>query len=125
MPHADIEACRNHRRHSDDKLYFQGGDGTTWPSLNVASDGTLTDTDWHHLAGTFDGTTGRLYLDGVATGTPDTSGSLVTNNLNLYIGRNTDPDVATTYFNGLIDDVRIYNRALSAQEVKQLYLIGK
>jgi Concanavalin A-like lectin/glucanases superfamily len=51
-------------------------------------------------------------------GTPDTSADP------LYIGAgyNSGP---TSFFNGMVDDVRIYNRALSATEVKQLYKCGK
>src|SRR5881296_1766116 len=48
--------------------------------------------------------------------------SMAVGNANINIGRN--PVYDDDYFNGKIDDVRIYNRALSATEVKQLYNLG-
>jgi len=45
---------------------------------------------------------------------------LHTNDLNLFIGRYSEDPLS--YFNGLIDEVRIYNRALSADEIKKRYL---
>lgn len=108
-------------QNSDNKFYFQGGDGTTWPSLNAVSTGTYTQTRaWHHVVGTFNGTTGYIYVDGEQVGT-DTAGALVANNLNLWIGDNVAGSGAGSGIIGSLDEVRIYNRVLSAAEVKGLY----
>lgn len=82
----------------------------TAPSLNA----------WHHLVVTLSGSTGTLYIDGVAVGTnssvtlkPSALGSTTQN----YIGKSQYDD---PILNGRVDDFRIYNRALSAAEISAL-----
>ena len=90
------------------------------------SNGTL-DTDWHHLAMTFDGKVVTLYIDGkFDVDMPDAfvMGIAVSND--LIIGDHSHPPYKGQWpFVGLIDEVRIYNRALSADEVKQNFLVSK
>ncbi|NMB70304.1 LamG domain-containing protein [candidate division WWE3 bacterium] len=76
---------------------------------------------WYHVVGTWNGTTMNLYLDGVLVGTDTTAGSGYLNNCQiLYMGRhsanNTDQ-----FYNGLLDDVRIYNYALTTSQINSLY----
>ncbi|MEK7590359.1 MAG: LamG domain-containing protein [Patescibacteria group bacterium] len=115
--YALIYACSN------DKMYFQGGDGTTWASLSVASSQTYAQTNrWYHVVGTFDGTTGYLYVDSENVGS-DTSAALSDNAQNLWIGG--DVNSNSNFLNAKLDEVRIYNRVLSAAEVKTLYESGR
>lgn len=90
----------------------------------------LTANQWTHLVFTYDGITDvkRIYKDGQleATKNPTThgAGSLgLTATTCHYLGTTSGGGII--YFNGLIDEVRVYNRALSADEVKQLYNMGK
>ena len=81
----------------------------------------LDDANWHQISITFDGTNVRTYKDGVeSSGSPTARPSL-----NTVLGSNQfvigSFKVANQYWNGSIDDVRIYNRALSATEVTELY----
>ncbi len=71
---------------------------------------------WSHLAATYDGTTLRLYVNGVQVSSVPRGGvsSLEVGTGALRIGGNT---VWGEYFGGLIDEVRIYSRALSAAEI--------
>jgi hypothetical protein len=69
---------------------------------------------WTHLAATYDGVTFKLYVNGVLVRTTTASGTIFTSNDALRIGGNA---VWGEYFKGMIDDVRVYNRALSATEV--------
>lgn len=83
-------------------------------------------TGWHHFTGTFDGRYARLYIDGVLKDTFDSTTTNIigySNNNSLIIGAEAGPSSGSVgnYFNGKIDDVRIYNRALTATEVSQLY----
>ena len=76
---------------------------------------------WYFVCGSYDGANIKLYVNGSQEGsnvaqTGNLYGSSVQNNL---IGKSAD-----AAFSGSIDDVRIYNRALSAQEVRALYLGG-
>ena len=86
--------------------------------------GILTIGNWFHVAGVRQGNTLNVYVNGI-------EGALVSRTLgpisvdNLKIGALlTHGAPVTHFFNGFIDDVRIYNRALSAEEVLQLYQDG-
>jgi hypothetical protein len=71
--------------------------------------------DWHHIATTYDLKALRLYVDGVLVATVAASTSLRTSTLPLFIGGNA---LWGEYFKGTIDDLRVYNRALSALEIQ-------
>lgn len=80
--------------------------------------GNMTiDTSWHCLTvtGSNDGVT--AYLDGKAVGTGGSIAPLTGENQDVYIGVNN----WDTEFNGLVDEIKVYNRKLSEQEVLQLY----
>ncbi len=84
---------------------------------SVTSSGTISDTSsWHHVATTYDGSTAKFYIDGILSGSSSFSQSFTAAS-SLYIAG--DPS-ASEYFNGSIDDVRIYNRTLSSDEVASL-----
>ena len=70
---------------------------------------------WTHLAATYDGTVLALYVNGVQAATLVVSGPLITSTGALQIGGNA---IWGEWFNGLIDEVRVYNRALSATEIQ-------
>lgn len=73
---------------------------------------------WHHYAATYDGSIAKLYVDGVVVGSLATSGNIAYSGTPLNIGRY---DGGSYTFNGDIDDVRLYNRALTQAEVQQQY----
>ncbi|HXJ55654.1 MAG TPA: LamG-like jellyroll fold domain-containing protein, partial [Verrucomicrobiae bacterium] len=75
----------------------------------------LTENTWSHLAGTSDGTTLRLYLNGTQVASRGQTGLILTSANPLEIGSDT---VLGQPFQGLIDEVRVYNRALSATEIQ-------
>lgn len=86
--------------------------------FGVASSGI-----WYFVTVTFDGTTVRAYNNGSLIGSQSLSAPPATWGSNLAIGRR---DMSNgQYFNGLIDDVRIYNRALSAAQIAAMYAGGK
>jgi hypothetical protein len=70
---------------------------------------------WSHLAATYDGALLRLFVNGVQVATHGYAGSLPTSASDLFIGGNS---VWTEFFEGLIDEVRIYDRALTAGEIQ-------
>jgi len=97
--------------------------GTRWEVDGVGMYGNVLATGrWQHVASTWDGTTKRVYLDGVLD-TSETGGSLTANSLPLGIGRILTP-VTEESLVGSLDDVRIYNRALSADEIRDLQQLG-
>jgi hypothetical protein len=83
----------------------------------VGRDGNipLTSNVWTHLALTYDGTAVQLFIDGVQVGSQPQSGVIDTGSQPLHIGG--DPH-STWGFTGMIDELRIYNRALSQTEIQ-------
>ena len=91
-------------------------------TMHLAGVGTVqaplpTATLWHHVVGTYDGVTMKLYMDGVEVGSQAASGLISTSTDPLFIGTKHDevnPDQHPgDYFQGKLDDVRIYNYPLS------------
>ena len=95
------------------KIHAGFGDGTNWNSF-ITGD-VLTQNQWNHVATSFDGTTYRVFANGVNVySTSDFAGLQPFATTQIDIGR------IDNYFEGVIDDVRIYNRALSPLEVSLL-----
>ncbi len=78
---------------------------------------TFDITLWHHYAGTYDGTNVKLYIDGAPVASTTYAGNINTDTGPLYIGKD---DGYSRQFNGLLDEVAIFNRALSDTEVLAL-----
>ena len=83
-------------------------------SNRTAEGPALAANVWTHLAGTYDGSAVRLYVNGVLVATTNFAGSISTSTGALRIGGNT---LWGEYFQGQIDEVRIYNRALTISEI--------
>lgn len=84
---------------------------------------SLNDYDhWYHVVFTYDGSSSRLYVDGELIETQAT-GSVTprATTVNVQLGRGPGPD-GQNYFNGQMEFARIYNRALTAQEISSYYL---
>ena len=108
-------------RPESNMILFQiyDGNGKGCQALNRS---VSFDTDWHHLAGSYDGATFRLYYDSQLA--QETHCSITPSNTNhpVTIGFAHGPwgDYDNSPFDGLIDDVRIYNRTLSDCEIAAL-----
>lgn len=97
----------------DDRIHAGFGDGSNWNRFTTGQ--VLTQNEWNHVATTFDGTTYRAFVNGVEVfATTEFAGRTPTNVSQLDIGR------VDNYFEGSIDDVRIYNRVLSPSEIAVL-----
>ena len=103
------------RKEGDGRLHFY-----------IKTDGNLrhlrvnyvrTEGQWHHVAGTWDGLTQRLYFDGVEIASQEPGGVLGNTS---YVEMSSGPSP----FNGMLDEVRIYNRALTQNEI-QVVIQGK
>ncbi|HSD90782.1 MAG TPA: LamG domain-containing protein [Kofleriaceae bacterium] len=75
---------------------------------------------WHHLAATYDGTVATLYLDGSVIAGPTAVAVPQYASGNVMIGCDLDLGMIVGNWQGLIDDVRLYSRALSAGEIATL-----
>jgi len=101
---------------------------TTNTQFWAESDSTYTDTNWHHIVGTYDDSTKsvKLYVDSVLQSTsPTLTGTRATPNGNLEIGAGWYNNAITDFFNGSISNTQIWNRVLSADEVKTFYDLTK
>jgi hypothetical protein len=79
---------------------------------------------WYHIVATYDGINGKLYINGNLVSSSSVSGTLYKNNYDFVIGYLSATSPPSGFFNGTIDEVQIYNRALSEEEIKFLYQEG-
>jgi len=87
-----------------------------WNEINSAT-GVVTLNNWHHIAGTYDGTTMRLYVDGVQVAAGAENQNIGSASNSLYLGE--DPQWTGRNFPGRIEEVRIWNTARTATEVAE------
>lgn len=78
----------------------------------------ITDGNWHHIGLVWDGYSRRLYVDGISAA-QDTQNSIEGKRNGLYIGAGATLDAAG-FFSGLIDDIRIYDVALRAEQIEAM-----
>ncbi|MDI6916467.1 MAG: C39 family peptidase [Thermoplasmatales archaeon] len=90
------------------------GDGTNWNSFCTGN--VITQNAWNHVVATFDGTYYKVYVNGEEVYSTDSfAGRKPYPTKRVFIGK------VDNYFNGVIDEVRILNRAMSPDEIKQDY----
>lgn len=92
--------------------------GTVGSQRSVFSKAARPYNQWEFLVMVYDGARLKMYINGVEENTLSVSGAIGYSSMGFYIGKNT---VYDQFFKGKIDDVRIYNRALSACEIRYLY----
>ncbi len=103
----------------DGNVFFDLG---YWGSQRViTSNISVFDNRWHFIVGTYDGLKMRIFLDGTLQDERQISLSL---QIDKYFKIGFDDLIASRYFNGIIDDASIYNRALSDSEIQALYNEG-
>jgi hypothetical protein len=99
---------------------FFGGCGSAGRWVFLDSAAAIPASTWVHVAGTYDGTTLRVYVNGTLSASRGISGVLCSNASPLGVGAKIN--VATggveAYFDGRIDDLEVYDRALSAAEIR-------
>ncbi len=88
------------------------------PAFRINGTVNVNDGEWHHAAGTYDGANAWLYMDGKLDGTMATAGVIAKNTQRVFLGANSEQ--TGRLWKGAIDEVRIYNRALTEAEVRYL-----
>ena len=123
---------RNYAFFVDNASGYFGAGAPNWAVGFTSSTPTLfhakhTDSistgTWYHLAGVWDSSTGNLYLylNGALVATSNTGGGVPDGSIGNIFCIGADP-VGSTVANATLDDARVYNRALSASEVRDLHL---
>ncbi len=109
---------------TDNRLYFTTNNGTTSPSstLGVYSNEFLKNNTWYQICETFNGSERNIYLDSVKikTDLPKWNGSTAWPTSTVVIGHNPNNGIYY-YFNGSLDEIMIFNRSLSSEEIKSIY----
>jgi hypothetical protein len=98
------------------RLYFGLGDGNAWHNMECGFE--FPSDRWHHVAATCDGKKMTLFVDGKATATMGFVGKVVYGERPIQIGRN--GFFLSQNFRGKIDDLRIYDRAITQAELTEL-----
>jgi hypothetical protein len=104
-----------------DNYYLEADSTNSKPATRATSGGALfgigplTVNTWTHLAGTYDGATLRLYVNGVQVSSRAQTGPIAVSTNPLQIGGDT---FYGQYFLGKIDEVRVYNWALSGSQIQ-------
>lgn len=93
-------------------------DGLT--DVLISNPGEIQPGQWYHVAATYDGSKMRIYKNAIEIASGNKSGYIDTNPSVFAAIGNQPPDAGSRPFKGLIDDVRIYNRALNASEIQNL-----
>ncbi len=98
------------------------GDVIFWQFYNDAGrDSCSPDSppvgEWHHITATYDGKVFKCYIDGTVAEEWAYAGTMPKNTASVTIGRRSR---GGTFFNGMIDDVAIYDRALSEEEIQSI-----
>jgi hypothetical protein len=88
--------------------------GSGGDSLRTSS--RMDDGNWHHVVGTYNGTTAELFVDNDSIGTKSWPLNIQTNS--LIVG---DRPTYSGHYSGLLDDLRFYSRVLTSDEITQLY----
>jgi len=84
----------------------------------------VNDDQWHHIAGVYDGSKIYLYIDGILDKSLMASGKIANRKHNVCIGRDANTEKRARNFRGWIDDVAIFDNALSEKEIARLYKLG-
>ncbi len=113
----DADGWVLHRDAESDHLGFAFGQDR-W----VVGETAVNDGQWHHVAVTYDGGKLVMFIDGRQDADNHVSGPIPVNNTPVCIGEN--PTAKGRSWNGLIDEVRIYNYTLSTDEVASLYEVA-
>ena len=99
-------------------IYFKNPAGMAFSAIYTAD---LRDGTWHHWVGTFDGTKLKFYIDGSLKTTVNATGETVRNSdTSLYLFKGWGG-----YIQGIADEIRIYNMALTKEKIRELYFFGK
>jgi hypothetical protein len=105
--------------HIDGNLRADFGNGSGY--ITVFSSGIdVRDNRWHLACATYNGSNAKIYIDGRLRGSVSGSGYLTNNTRSLGFGEDSDGG-SNRYFNGYIDEIAIFSRALSPAEIFAYY----
>ncbi|MFA5249045.1 MAG: LamG-like jellyroll fold domain-containing protein [Candidatus Paceibacterota bacterium] len=103
-------------RQGDTSMYFTVSDAGGY-LIDISAAPVFDDT-WKHVVGTYDGTVGKIYVNGILKSSASHSGTMLAASGDyVYIG-------SPTKYKGLIDEVRVYSAALPSSAIREQYVAG-
>lgn len=108
----------NYQIFIDTGAFFTIGEGSH--ATYATKPNSISSGNWYHIVGVFDGITARIYINGIFAGQDTFLGTRQSGG-SFRVGVRVPSGVSQWYFNGKIDEVRVYNRVLSADEILQMY----
>lgn len=105
------------------KIKFGLGVTGSYTELIVPINSSIYNNSWHHLIATYDGAKKSIYCDGVILGTETKTGNITyASDETLSLGSACPSVNCSEWYPGIIDDIAIYNRDLTQQEITAMYL---
>ena len=103
--------------YADGHMIFNFGNGTTFDSAVNTGAGVIENNKWYYIVGTYDGNQRELFVNGTSYGTASSTDYSLKDQIDIgaRVG-------SGDYFNGSIDNVKIWKRALTAEEVMHEYI---
>lgn len=92
---------------------------------NLSSNYNYVDNTWYHFVATYDGVDMKLYINGILENEQNASGAVVDYSAQIFTLGDGRGGTSWYPFNGRLDDLKIYNRALTAEEINYNYNIEK
>jgi len=113
------------------RLRYNNSGGTLGLNCHISTDGsneiggsiapfTLQNNTWYHIALTWDGTTSRVYLDGIQGASGTSSGAINSASVDLHFGAYSDL-TANDFWDGFLSNIFIWNRALNPNDILFLH----
>ncbi len=117
--------CLNYVTSIDNNLNNFVGASSIYSNTVLYSGSSILTNQWYHFFYTHNQLTGgKIYLNGILVGNNGLTGSICSSNNDLYFGAQFNLTSLWRFFNGKLDDIGIWNRELSQQEVTALYNNG-
>jgi hypothetical protein len=120
----NYEGCFEQVQENFENPFGSYGDGQATVAGATADSSYILKGRWYTLAYVYNGTESKLYLNGKLISIAKGTTTFTPNETPVFFGRTQDSQYPY-YFNGIIDEIRIYNRALNATEVARLNTITK
>ena len=117
--HTNYDGQYQFRTNTDGTLHFFTHNVSSGYGLNFDSSSTIRTGAWRHVAVVREGLTGKIYIDGVESGTATTTTKIPLINISVAIGA--DHRDNNKYFKGSIDEVQIYDVALTEAQINNIF----
>ncbi|KIM04862.1 MAG: hypothetical protein KU29_10130, partial [Sulfurovum sp. FS06-10] len=108
----------------DNKLWRFYHNGASSDNTDYQSKNITTINNWFFVTATYNNSVSKIYINDMLVSSNNTNGAIESNSDDIFLAKS-GGNWFPYFFNGEVDDLRIYNRALDESEIKELYNRGK